>query len=80
MMQSFNPDTLSGVASYISHEYGMTGYRITPESSTLRGDGFFTVSHFDGSEFRVMADRWGNVERMSDDAATERFFANANSV
>lgn len=60
-----DPECFGAAASHVQREYGETGYRMA-----LEGCGgsraVFRVSHFDGSEFRIMADRYGNVRRLPD--------------
>lgn len=60
-MLSYNPETLIAVAAYVQREYGYSGYRIQPNRDTILGNGEFIVTHTDGSEFRVNADRDGNA-------------------
>ena len=61
-----SPEALSAAAHYIEREYGY-GYRlgISP-AIAARSVTVFEVAHFDGSRFNIVADRWGNVERIPD--------------
>lgn len=60
-----DPEALGAVCAYVQREYGLTGYHIG-----IEGMGRFVcciVRHSDGSEFRLLADRWGNVENVQED-------------
>ena len=60
------PDQMSAAASYIAREWGDYGYRITNiESPTYLVSAFY-VRHSDGSEFVILADRWGNCREVHD--------------
>lgn len=61
-----SPAAMAEAARYVEREYGETGYAIATEAASGTGKGVFRVSHFDGSEFRIMADRYGNVWRLPD--------------
>ncbi len=65
---SVKPEAMSAAAHYIDREYGY-GYRIGLASWTFSGDGIFSVRHSDGSEFYIVADRYGNVARVEDQAS-----------
>jgi len=61
------PDQMMAVGAHVEREYGYTGYGVR----VLVGDragALFAVCHSDGSEFRLWADRWGNVARVPDAA------------
>lgn len=62
---SCKPDAMIAAAGHVEREYGY-GYMIGLDTG-VAGGGLFTVRHFDGSEFRLHADRWGNVARVPDD-------------
>jgi hypothetical protein len=64
-----SPDAMNAVAHYVSHEYGDYGYQIGL-AMTSGAVGVFEVRHSDGSAFNVVADRWGNVRRVPDDASS----------
>lgn len=63
------PDAMSSAAAHVSREYGYTGYRLGVELGGIGGGGIFLVHHADGSEFRLLVDPWGNVDRLPDDWA-----------
>jgi hypothetical protein len=54
-------EQMIAAASYVGTHYGIVGYRIGVEVSSF-GYALFRVRHSDGSEFRLLVDRWGNVE------------------
>lgn len=60
------PDAMIAAAAHVEREYGY-GYRIGTEEGLYSGAGIFLVRHSDGSEFRLIADQWGNVDRLPDD-------------
>lgn len=55
-------DSFSSAASYVSRNWGDHGYSIGLEASSF-GSGIYLVRHSDGSEFRILVDRWGNASR-----------------
>ncbi len=58
-------DCMGAAAGYVSREYGDYGYRLGIVRAGSAG-GIFTVHHSDGSQFYIVSDRYGNVERMPD--------------
>lgn len=77
-----DPETFVTAGGYVQREYGFTGYRM--EAATeRRGSGIFNVRASDGSEFRIMADRYGNAATIPDSgapAAITEFFENAERI
>jgi hypothetical protein len=65
-VQFTSPDAMIAAAAHVEREYGY-GYRIGCESGMYSGAGIFLVSCSDGGEFRLCADKWGNVDRIPDD-------------
>jgi len=63
------PDAFSAAAHYVEREYGY-GYRMGL-AARFGAIAVFEVRHGDGSAFNVIADRWGNVQRVPDDASVE---------
>lgn len=61
------PDAMIAAAAHVEREYGSTGYLIGTEEGLNSGGGIFLVSHSDGSEFRLIADRYGNVDLLPHD-------------
>ena len=55
------PDALISAASRVNREWGSYGYTITDARSDTWGGVTLTVRHFDGSEFEVAVDRYGNA-------------------
>lgn len=53
------PDDLSAVASIVNREWGSYGYRIGCEAAGFGGSSW-VVRCSDGSEFRLVLDRWQN--------------------
>lgn len=53
-------DQMFAAAGFVSREWGDYGYRLGVESSWFEG-AVFLVQHSDGSEFRILVDRWGNA-------------------
>lgn len=70
MTDLISPDAMIAAAAHVQREYGVTGYAIGVESGSQFGKCIFLARHFDGSEFRLIADRWGNVDRLPDDWPT----------
>ena len=68
---SATPDQISSIASYIAREWGDYGYRITALESPTYAVTVATVRHSDGSEFKVMGDRYGNCQPLSEDKTLE---------
>lgn len=58
---------MMAAAAHVAREYGPYGYRIGL-AHTETPVAVFEVSHYDGSTFNVIADPWGNVQRIPDDA------------
>lgn len=56
------PDAMMAAAAHVEREYGY-GYTIAVAGHGWTGAGQFEVRHFDGSEFELYADRYGNVTR-----------------
>lgn len=54
-------DQMFAAAGFISREWGDHGYRLGCEYSSPFGSAVFLVRHSDGSEFRILVDRWGNA-------------------
>lgn len=59
------PGAIAGAARYVEREYGETGYAMAWEYGAT-GCAVFRVRHFDGSEFRVMCDRYENAFTLPD--------------
>lgn len=59
------PAAIAAAAHYVEREYGETGYAMAWEYGAT-GSVVFRVRHFDGSEFRVMADRYENAFTLPD--------------
>lgn len=59
------PAAIAAAARFVEREYGATGYAMTMEYGAT-GYVVFRVRHFDGSEFRVMADRYENAWDLPD--------------
>jgi hypothetical protein len=53
-------EALSAAAWFLRTNWGDYGYSIGIEAAAM-GGGIFLCRHFDGSEFRIFADRYGNV-------------------
>ncbi len=66
-MYGISPDAMIAAASHVEREYGY-GYRIAIALTATRA-AVFEVSHFDGSRFNLVADKWGNVRRPEVDTA-----------
>lgn len=60
-VKSVSTDAMIAAAAHVEREYG-SGYSIGIVDSVML-NGFFQVRHFDGSEFELVSDRWGNVRR-----------------
>lgn len=58
-------DCMGAAASYIAREWGDHGYRIGLQTVSPGGTGIFLVTHFDGSEFHVASDRYGNTYQVA---------------
>lgn len=65
-MKHTNPVAMSAAANHVSREYGETGYVLALEEAWFTAGAVFNVRHADGSEFRLVADRYGNVRRLPD--------------
>lgn len=61
-----SPDAMGAAAAHVEREYGY-GYALGVEYGSRLGQSVFLVCHFDGSEFRLIADRYGNVDRLPDE-------------
>ena len=66
------PDSMSAAAAHVDREYGCTGYRIGL-AGVDRRIAIFEVVCSDGSRFNLLADRWGNVRRVPDEATPVSF-------
>lgn len=64
--QFTSPDTMIAAAAHVEREYGYSGYRLGCETALVFGGGIFAVRASDGGEFRLFADRYGNVSRLPD--------------
>lgn len=60
------PEAMMAVAAHVEREYGY-GYRIGV-AHTETPVAVFEVSACDGSRFNLVADRWGNVQEIPEDA------------
>lgn len=83
---AIRPEALAAISSYVSHEYGTTGYVVETITGYRRSVALAVVAHSDGSRFAVIADEWGNAETMPDDyqehgrATIARFYSRAVSA
>ncbi len=64
-----DPEALMAVASHVQREYGHAGYKVAVAFTATRAAAF-EISHFDGSRFNLIADKWGNVRRPEADTAS----------
>jgi hypothetical protein len=53
-------EAMHAAASLLSRDWGEYGYTLGIETAGA-GGGIFLCRHFDGSEFRIFADRYGNA-------------------
>lgn len=65
-------DAVACAARFVEREWGEHGYRIGVESTNV-----FRVRCSDGSEFRVVADRWGNTRAVPQDMPADKALASA---
>lgn len=72
-------DQMSSAANHVAEHYGEDGYLIAVETSTL-GFALFRVHHRDGSEFRLLLDRYGIVEDVAQDLPPSVALSQATEV
>lgn len=58
-------EAMGAAAAFLARDWGDCGYRIGVEAAS-GGFGWFRCSASDGSEFHVVADRWGNTRAAHD--------------
>jgi hypothetical protein len=57
-----NPEALAAAARFVQNDWGHEGYRVGVIDGNMSVV-VLRVEHFDGSQFNVIADRYGNTER-----------------
>jgi hypothetical protein len=60
-------DAMSGAAGMLRREWGDYGYTLGIQIMDGRGGAVFGCAHFDGSEFFLYADRYGNAREVEPD-------------